>query len=228
MKLKQKWNATVYDIKDSEQIYAYCAKQPDDCKDENEQIPTMKLCFWQGNRSSQDCVRIEDSQAVKIRYTYDTAADFKIIRLCNHCKSEYGFLLEAQNTGFDSGRISKVSIWVYDENKSTFIDILRGTDTFHINEQGEYKIFSSLSKKFEGLIVRAEAIFNYVEETRYSPHRFRIHVYKLNDLLKLTYIGSYETIKKYKSLDEVQSVNVINPEIKKIIKFIETNNGKGK
>ena len=219
------WNVTAFSIKNVGQLVEYCSKQPINCSDQDGKVPAMKLCFWKAQKTGQTCFRIEDPEASDRRYTYDTAGDLKLVRICTHCASTHGLLLEARNSGFDTGSISNISIWTYDQDQDSFVDALKGSIAFQIDEQGEYQVFSS--RELEGVIVRAQAMIDYGEETRYSAHRFAIYIYKLNKKGKYEYIGSYKTKKKYRSLDDVETVSVIKPELRTIINFIKHRNKRG-
>lgn len=161
-KIKQKWHATIYDIKNASRVNEYCGKFPDDCKDENNKIPAAKICFWNDPaKMHQHCERVEDD-----KYTYEKVSDVIIVRLCEDCESKVGMLLRAENYGFEVGRLYSVSIWVFDPMAGKFVNSL---PSFRFTEQGEYKILPELR-----IVAKADANIDWENETRYAPHRFRI------------------------------------------------------
>ena len=86
-----------------------------------------------------------------------------------------------------------------------------------LTEQSEYKLLNQ--GKLNGLLVTAE--YDWGEgETHFAPHRFWIDVFRFNQTThRYKRIAHYLTAKKYSSLDD-NSIDVIAPEEKNILKLI--------
>ena len=60
-------------------------------------------------------------------------------------------------------------------------------------------------------------------ETHFAPHHFDITVYKLKaDRRSYTKVRTYRTAAKYPSLDDVDTINVIGPEMAEIEDALDT------
>jgi hypothetical protein len=152
-------------------------------------------------------------------YTYNKTQSLKIELLSDsRCVNWAGVVLDARNEGFTTGWIGYLSCWVYSPKVHDFVNILPPV-TF--TEQGEYKILRNIGSGVEGVVVDAEPIVDWRKgETHYSPHRFLISIYKQNAKGYYQEIGSYRTAGKYPSLDAIEEVDVIIPELDKIKRFI--------
>jgi hypothetical protein len=212
----EEWYATAYDIANIDEVNDHCSKYPDECKDEKDDLPAMKLCFWHDPENRMElCHRIEDAEP---GYTYDRTASLKIKRLCDrHCAHDYGLVLDARNEGFTTGWAGSLSCWVYDRKSRDFVNIL---PVVGFTEQGEYKILRNLGNGMEAVVVEANHIMDWQKETHYAPHRYVISIYKQNAKGYYEKIGYYKTTARYPSLDDVDSVHVIIPELDKIRRFI--------
>jgi hypothetical protein len=211
------WYATAHDIANADEVNDYCGRYPDECKDENGELPAMKLCFWHdpGEKTAL-CHRIET--AGPPGYTFQRAESLKLKPLCAHdCVHPYGLVLDARNESFVQGWLGFLSCWVYDPKSRDFVNIF---PPIGFTDEGEYMIFRSLGRGIEAVVVEANSIMDWKKETHYGPHKFRISIYKQSAEGYYGEIGSYKTTNKYPSLDDVGSVNVITPELDRIKRFI--------
>lgn len=122
-------------------------------------------------------------------------------------------LFEAEYSGEGSGSLNLITLWIYDVSSKEFINIL---PLIQITEQGEYQLLTA-KDGLAGVFITADYIWDVVNETHFSPHKYEIKIY-LFDNKKKTYVfkEEYTTKSKYKSLNDVDHIDVIVPEIKKI------------
>jgi hypothetical protein len=206
------WYATSYDIANIEEVRNYCSRHPDECVDENGKPPAMKLCFWKDPEKKMNlCHRIVDARP---GFPYERTTSLKIERLCDRgCPIGSGLVLDARNEGFMTGWLGGLSCWIYDKKSRDFVNIL---PPVRFTEEGECKIIRGLGSGINGVIVEANPLSDWHKEGRFGPHRYLIVIYKQDARGYYKEIGHYKTKDKYLSLDNVESVYVIIPELEKI------------
>lgn len=200
-KIKEKWYVGAYQAENVETDYR-----------------TAKLCFWYDQeKKDQFCFNAEDDHVRKEEhYSYYLVKELKIVPLQRTRTPKLGILFVAENSAFTVGSVTFISLWSYNKEEEKFIKI---SPSIRITEQGEYKLISAMKGGVEGVLASADFIWGE-EETRYAPHKYRIRIYKLEGDEGFKFIGEYVTRGKYKSLNDMDEINVISHELVNIQKFI--------
>lgn len=196
---QEKWHATAY-------------------QDKTGKNPAL-LCFWKDPNNKKDyCFPAEDDHAPGEKYySYNEVKKLRIIVLQKSHTPKQGLLFVARNTSFVAGFLTHVSIWSYDDAQQTFKKILPSA---RITEQGEYKVIPLAKDGTEGLFIKADYIWGE-EETRLARHRYGIEAYRLGKDGVYQSVAKYETQKKYNSLDDADSIDVIQHELINILNRIK-------
>ncbi|MEW6741103.1 MAG: hypothetical protein AB1325_14535, partial [Nitrospirota bacterium] len=203
-KTKEKWYATAYQAKTKDL--------------ESTELPA-KICFAH-NSAKQDQFCFETKSN---KYKFQFVETLSIVPLFKKKEPKQGVLFIAKFSGGGSGTLSLITIWSYNMEGKIFINLL---PTIVITEQGEYKMLSTMRGGLEGVLVTADYIWGE-GETHFSPHRYKISVYQYDEEKKIFKpVGEYVTKTKYKSLDDVDKIDVIRHEIGNIQKFILNNKTK--
>ncbi len=204
-KTKEKWYVTVYE--DARAV-------------ESAQIESARICFGHDPAKKQEtCVDAADEhRSGEEHYDYPQVKEFGVVKLQNNMQ---GILFVADNTYFDVGSISLITIWSYNKKEDKFENILI---TGKNSEQSEFQIIPAMKGIKGGLFVVAGFIWGK-DESRYEKHHYRISIYRIDDSNKYSWVGGYKTKKKYKSLDDVDKIEVIKYEQKNILKFVKSIKG---
>jgi len=129
-------------------------------------------------------------------------------------------LFSASYNAGGSESLTRLALVEYGD-KGRLIDLL--PDVF-ISEQGERQIWKVSEISSMPVLVTADANWNpSPEETRLAPHLFNVWVYVFDAKTgKYAKRLQYVTSKKYPSLDDVDAINVIEPERATILQKLKT------
>jgi hypothetical protein len=202
-----------YEVSEMQQEWYAIAYQADN-ENWDSELPA-KLCFnaYLG-KTKQECFEAKDYVDENLIY-FQLVRELSKIPILKNKYPHMGILFVSENIPHGSTSFRLITIWIYDNKSKMFINIL---PTICISEQGEYKMLKS-KQNDENILVVAD--YRAERETHFAPHKYKISIYQFNSE-KMTFknIGEYTTKKKYKSLDDVDKINIINPETKNIQKFI--------
>ncbi|WP_144400020.1 hypothetical protein [Geobacter pickeringii] len=198
--LRGQWQATAYQLREEGDNFF-----------ETSQLPA-KICFNEvANPTAVACHEAKGAN----NFPFQEATELKSI-LLDKSRAKNGVLFTVQHHGATLGKTRYISIWIYSKKDNTYINAL---EPLAITDQGEFKIYDSLIDK-SGYLILADRIWASKTETLFAPHYYEIKIYKLiGD--KYVFATKYKTGKKYKSLDNVPSINVIEPEKVRIIRVIK-------
>jgi hypothetical protein len=193
-------------------VWAYQADVPDPAETE---IPA-RLCFSREPRDANPtCV----SGEAAMRYPPQFVEALSIERILPDAENSSAVLFVAKFNAVGSGSARWITLWGQEGSPSTL-----GNKLPHvvISEQGEYRILPRTSKGHRGVFVTAD--YRRVgEESHFATHHFDITIYKLRgDRRAYTKVRTYRTAAKYPSLDDVDAVNVIGPEMAEIEDSLDT------
>ena len=180
---------------------------------ENAQIEDSvpaRLCFCKGK--SDECFEAKSFTSTGTR-NFQFVKKLSITPLFKSKEPHNAVLFIAENhTEGGSGYLRLITLWTYSILDKKFVNLL---PLIQITEQGEYRLLTA-KEGIEGLFVTADYIWGE-NETHFSPHRYKINIYFFNDGKKSYNLRKeYITKSKYKSLDDVERINVIMPELNKI------------
>lgn len=202
----------VFKTKEKWHVSAYQAKEKDL---ELTELPA-KLCFWRdATKNEQICY---DAQATldKDLLKFQFVDELSIIQLFKRKEPTHGILFISKFSGGGSGWLYRVTIWNYNVKENKFVNLL---PTICISNQAEYKIMFFGDKATEMFFVTADYIAGY-NETHFAPHKYEIKIYQHKKNKGFEFAGKYTTKSKYKSLDDVDKIDVIEPETKNIQEYI--------
>jgi len=90
-----------------------------------------------------------------------------------------------------------------------------------VTEQGEYRFWGEPSVSDTALLVLADYVFGD-GETHFSAHSFRIDSYVFSSEVRHYQLrDEYVTSKKYPSLDEVDSITVLEQEKPEVLRRLQ-------
>lgn len=163
---------------------------------------SAKLCFWSEPANKQEyCTSITSALPNGgMTYHYQTVKTLTVI------PTPHLVEFVAEFSGGGSGTLRQISFWRYEKATDSFSQA--GLVT--LTEQGEYKLV-------DRVLITADARWGE-GESHFSPHRFDITVYRYAPGSGYAKAFSYLTDKKYPSLDDTDTIDVISyelPEIKK-------------
>ncbi len=181
---------------------------------ETSNVPA-KLCFWSdiANQNQACFTAIDDAS-----FSYQEVIKLSTITIQSNKEPSKGIIFVAMHRGQTLGKVFNISIWVYDNKKEIFCNIL---PDIRLTNQSEYNIYPSIKNVADSIFVTADRIWNSNEENLYSPHLFEIRIYKYSNRNIYEFYGKYVTKKKYLSFDDADNIDVIGPEFNNIQKYIE-------
>jgi hypothetical protein len=176
-----------------------------------------KLCFFSDDRSEPEhCF-----QAVAARkdgtWNCQFVQELSVVPIFDKQHSQQGVLFVPMFSGGGSGTLSLITLWVFNEQKKRFENIL---PLITITNLGEYKILHGKGDQLDGTLVVADFVWEE-GESHFEPHKYDITIYRYNqgdDLFER--VGDYVTDKKYEGLDDADNIDVIRHEMKNIEKMI--------
>jgi len=182
------------------------AFQPEGSISEDEDARTgdvsAKLCFWsEPDRKQEHCTSITSGLPNGgMTYHYQTVKELAVIPTPHIVE----FIAEFYGNG--SGSLRQISFWRYEKTTDSFSQA--GLVT--LTEQGEYKLLDQM-------LITADERWGE-GESHFSPHQFDVTAYRYTPASGYAKAFSYLTARKYPSLDDVDTIDVIShelPEIKK-------------
>lgn len=198
---KENWHATAYNLKQRDNIFF-----------ETSQLPA-KLCFVQNVTKKEICFfALEDTSL-----PYQEVKELSIVQLEINKEPMAGVVFIAKHHGQTLGKTLYVSIWTFDKQTGSFINLLPKVS---LSDQSEYKIYPSFGKRGEAILITADRIWNSNKETLYGRHKFEVKIFKLDGFKGYKLHHKYITKKKYPSYDEVENIEVIGPELNSIKKLL--------
>ena len=171
-----------------------------------------KVCFWHSILKKEQLCFLAKEGASR----FQKVENLSVITLQKSREPSQGVLFIARFLGPTVGVVRFISVWIYNEQEGKFIKV---PPPLYLTDQGEYKIISAIDNS-EGILITADRIWKSGEPL-YGSHQFRVKIYKYSEDTMFKLVGEYETKTKYQSLDDVDIINVIEPELSNIQKFIE-------
>lgn len=166
------------------------ASQEDTGKRNYPQVPA-KICF----SNTSKVVQCELAGGVEV------INDLEVVRFRDNEEPSSGVLLMTNTYAIGGGPLY-LSLWVYDQDKERFRNILPAE--MHVPALGMYKFFPSLQKK--GILIVAgsarlldldAALDDPDRETIWSPHYYIIDIYQYQPDRGFSKTRSFKTKKRY-------------------------------
>jgi hypothetical protein len=180
--------------------------------DSKEQDAPARLCFFKGDsKNCFDAIETVDNTT----YYFQFVDVLSAIQLYSNNRLHKALLFVTEYFGGGSGSLKLITFWLYRNDNNSYEKVL---PPITVTEQSEYRLLKN--KKGNSVFVTADYIWGD-KETHFSPHRFKIKIYNFYAAQKAFVIAKeYITKRVYKSLDDVDMINVISPEFGKIKKYI--------
>jgi hypothetical protein len=176
-----------------------------------------KLCFSQKPDDASPPCFTPEAQVGTVKYAFQSVEALSVEQVFQVNGSESAILFVARFSGGGSGSLRLLSLWKQVGTNQTLTNIL---PRVLLTEQGEYKILPVTKNGHHGVFVTADYRLDR-DESHFSPHHFDISIYQLSaGRDAFAKIGSYETTKKYPSLDDVDEIQVITFEMVEIERWL--------
>ena len=177
-----------------------------------------RFCFWRdpAHRHEQ-CYVAYETLSNNVAYPFQTFKEVSVVPLMENGQIERGVLIVANHSGTQDGLLS-LSVWVYRQGEDRFS--IATPPLLVLTWQSDYRVLSKTGQVLKGLLVTANRFWNAGDGERlFAPHRFMVRIYAY-DIEHRFYrpLAEYLTARKYKSLDDVEAIDVIVPEMKEILR----------
>jgi|GEM_PF-3747908 len=180
----------------------------------------VKLCFRKGrgeDASERYCHVAQEWDDDNLVWKYPIFEELRVVDLVRKDPPRKGLLFTARYFGNGSDWRDKITIWTYDEKNDRFVNIV--PDEVSVTSQDEYAIVPVGIRGIESVLVTAHYRWGR-DEIHFDPHFYRISIYAYSPTGGFRLIGRYMTEKKYPSLEDTSTINVIEPETDNIKAFI--------
>ena len=176
-----------------------------------------KLCFSPGeNDSKENCFKAV-AEVNGTSYSFQFVDSLYSISL-SKINDRQALVFIAKFSGGGSGSLRLVTLWSYDKEVEGFVNVL---PIVAISEQGEYKMLPRSKNIRRDVLVTADYVWGE-RETHFSAHHYQIKVYRYTTTGKFVLVGTYVTKRKYKSLDDVDKIDVIRHELENVRRNLAT------
>ena len=170
-----------------------------------------KLCFSPGEKDTKENCFKAVTEVNGTSYSFQFVDSLYSSSL-SKTNDRQALVFIAKFSGGGSGSLRLITLWLYDKEVEGFVNVL---PVVAISEQGEYKMLPQ-SKKIPGdVLVTADYVWGE-RETHFSPHHYQITMYGCTETGKFVLAGKYVTKRKYKSLDDVDKIDVIRHELENV------------